>query len=125
MSNNKQSWPTLPDYTNATIPEIPSEYVLFGIKFRVINDIPQPEEEYKDLNIKQTKKFVDESVFCFKNLVKTMDLSFFERIKEVHIKLNDMINKAKLWEGSAVLKEMKNKKIKWKENKIKDVKSLF
>ncbi|ELQ75271.1 hypothetical protein THOM_1767 [Trachipleistophora hominis] len=39
--------------------------------------------------------------------------------------MNNMINRAKLWEGKILLRKMKNEKIKWKKKKIEKVKSLF
>ncbi|ELQ75270.1 hypothetical protein THOM_1766 [Trachipleistophora hominis] len=75
--DDQQGWPTLPDYKELTQPEIPKEFVLFGIKFRMVDNVPQPEEEYEDLDITKMKELINESISSFKNLLKTGNRSHF------------------------------------------------
>lgn len=123
--DDRQGWPVLPDYKDLTRPGLPTEYVLFGIKFTVVDNVPQPEEEYEDLDITKIKELINESLSSFKNLLGTGERSHFERIKAVHLDMNNMINRAKLWEGKVLLRKMKNEKIEWKKKNIAKVKSLF
>lgn len=123
--DDKKGWPTLPNYKDFTVPRIPEEFTLFGIKFLVKDNIPQPEEEYEDLDIPRLKSLINESIGSFKRLLKTSDRQYFERIKAIHLEMNNMINKGKLWETKILLQKLKNQKIEWRKEKIESVNKLF
>lgn len=114
MNSEKGDWPLPEIYMNENLalekPEIPEKYTLFGIEFNVKDNIPRTDEEFEDLNVPKLKSMVNESLKTFKTIVKTNSLEDFEKIKNLHKEMNDMINRAKLWEAKVLMKKMKKEK---------------
>ncbi|KRH94739.1 hypothetical protein M153_1570007210 [Pseudoloma neurophilia] len=109
MKDESDNWP-VPDFSNLEKPEIPDKFHLFGIDFTVKDGLPHTEEEFEDLDIPKLKKMVNESISEFKNLLRTRDQRNFEKITKLHEEMNDMINRAKLFEAKMLVQKMKNKK---------------
>lgn len=124
MKTDETDWP-IPDYTNRKKPDIPSEFRLFGINFTVKDGIPYTGEEFEDLDLTKIKNMTSKSLSEFKKLLKTDGPEHFENIKQLHTKINDMINSAKLWEANILINNMENEKTKYKKSLNEKINRLY
>lgn len=121
---NDSKWP-IPNFKNREKPEIPESYKLFGVEFKVKDSLPTTGEDQEDLDVIKLKKMINESIFLFKELLKTDNKENFEKIKDLHYEMNDMINKAKMWEAKILIKKMKKQKQEVKKEILNRIDRLY
>ncbi len=78
-----------------TIPEIPKEYTLFGLKYLVIDGNPKVELPSKPLDMIKMKESIDKSLKLFIKYLKRGEGSILNELRDLHIEINEEINKAK------------------------------
>lgn len=118
------SWPKPPIHKHSNPPPIPSEFILFGLKYRVINGNPTLEMPSNPLDKQHIKECVDQSISLFLKTLKTREGNILNEIRDLHVHINEEINKAKAFEKNEMIVLAKNRKIAIKNQILKEIANL-
>lgn len=108
------SWPKPPLSKNLNCPEIPNEFIVFGLKYIVVNGNPQLEMPFKPLDRNYMENCISKSLSLFAKTLRTREGSILNEIRDLHVHMNEEINKAKAYEKSEMIILAKNQKVKEK-----------
>ena len=119
------SWPKPPIHNNLDPPPIPKEYVLYGLKYSVINGNPHLEIPSKPLDKKSIGDSVTESIKLFIKTLKKRESTHLNEIRDLHVYINEEINKAKAYETKEMIVIAKNKKTNLKNKILTEISDII
>ena len=109
--DNEKKWPNPPEF-DLNIPDIPDKYTCFGLEFILKDGVPilNDDLEFEDLDVQKIEDLVEDSVQKFKEIIKNnykieKSNSLIEELRDIHLDINEKINKAKLWDVKKNLKK--------------------
>jgi hypothetical protein len=121
------SWPKPPKMRSTEPPEIPDEFTVYGVRYRVTGGIPRMVGvEEKPLDKEEAMRLIEESFRTFTELLDTpYDRDeLISRIRAIHEELNRMLNAARDEEIYSELKRIRNRHIDEKNRLIQDIKNI-
>lgn len=119
------SWPKPPIHKYNTDPPIPSEYALFGLKYSVVNGNPHLEIPSKPLNRENIENSVTESLKLFVKTLKTREGNILNEIRDLHVHINEEINKAKAFEKEEMFTLARNRKVGLKNKILSEIMEII
>lgn len=121
---NFTTWPAPPINKNKLPPKIPTTFKCFGLSYSVENNNPKLDIPAEELDKEKTKEMVEKSYELFMKLLKTLDGSILNEIRDIHVNLNENINKAIPFEKENSILEYENRKTLMKNEILEDIKKI-
>ncbi|WUR03763.1 uncharacterized protein VNE69_06084 [Vairimorpha necatrix] len=106
------SWCKPPLKSQYSIPQIPKDYKIFGIKY-----------SSKKMPLSNIKEMVKESFSKYLLLLETSDNKYVEEIENIHLQINEILNENKDLEVKAKFDKLKNETIKEKNRILEEIES--
>lgn len=118
------AWPAPPIHGSRDPPRIPQRFSLFGTAYTVVDGHPVLDIPATPLDPDALRGLISSSFSTFALLVDTFDSTHLNALRDIHVSINEALNKATVYGGPRAMRDAQNERTAHKidiYNKIRSI----
>lgn len=127
MENNFVKWPLPPINDEDPYQDnfVPHTIVINNIRYKRNNNVLVFDQDNQEINLDEIQHLVNRSYQSFKTLLTTFSSKALDDIVEIHNKINDMLNKGKIFEIDDAFKIARKTKLNRVKSTVEEMYNLM